>query len=66
MEEEKDIPTIKILKKRVGNELRIANKGCGCLIGIIYELNGKYLIKGYSNEFDKEQEAIDILSYGLL
>ena len=66
MEEQEEIPTIKILKKRVGNELHLANKGCNCLIGIIYPENGKFYIKGYSNEFEKEQEAIDILENGLL
>jgi len=64
MEEEKEIPTTKILKKRVGKELYIVNKGCKCLIGIIYPEGDKFYIKGYSNEFSKEQEAIDVLFYG--
>ena len=64
--EEKEIPTTKILKKRIGNELHLANKGCRSLIGITEKINNKFYIKGYLNEFDKEQEAIDVLSYGFL
>ena len=60
-----NIPVVKILKKRIGNKLLLANKGCGSFIGCIEQINSKFFIEGYLNEFNREQEAIDFLLYNM-
>lgn len=51
----------KILKKRVGNELHVANKGCGTIIGIIVHTEEGFIIKGTDLMFDSERETLDEL-----
>jgi len=62
---DKTIPVTKILKKRDGDKLYLANKGCHSLIGCIEKIGSTYFIQGYANPFDKESQAIDFLLYGI-
>lgn len=64
-EDTAEVSRLRILRRRVDNELHIANAGCHSLIGIIQKIDGNYYIKGYLDPFDKEQDAIDVLMMGL-
>ena len=64
-EETQAILVPKILKKRIGNKLYLANKGCTSLIGCIEKIGETYFIEGYFNPFKKESEAVDYLLYGI-
>lgn len=61
-----NIPVVKILKKREGNRLLLANKGCHSLIGCIEKIGSTYFVDGYVNPFNTESQAIDFLLYGII
>ena len=64
-EETQEVSRLRILRKREGNKLYIANAGCHSLVGIIEKIDSNYYIQGYLDSFEKEQDAIDVLMMGL-
>lgn len=59
--ENKEIPALRILTKRQGNKLLVANAGCGVLIGIIEQIDNEYFIDSCINSFRSERDAVDYL-----
>lgn len=64
-ESEQEIVATKILRKRVGNKLYLANKGCHSLIGCVEKIGEIYFIEGYINQFRTEYDAEEALLFGI-
>ncbi len=61
IEETNEIPTLKILYKREGNKLLVANAGCHSLIGIVENIDGRFYIESSIDSFKTEKDAIEYL-----
>jgi len=64
-EEFNNWPMLDVFSQRKDGKLYLINKGCGVVVGVVAPKGDKFIIEGYSDEFDSEADAKDVLMKGL-